>query len=94
MKKVRVLLYNQIGHYPVEAMEDGLDPESLVEQLEYLRVQGFNIVGLDEALAYMDETGGEPVDAAIWFLKEREDIWTQFVPSDIADKVKQAAAGM
>jgi peptidoglycan/xylan/chitin deacetylase (PgdA/CDA1 family) len=54
MKKVRILLYNQIGHYPVQAMEDGLDPESLVEQLEYLREQGFHIVGLDKALAYME----------------------------------------
>ena len=34
-------------------MGDGLDPESLDEQLEYLREQGFNIVGLEKALAYM-----------------------------------------
>ena len=37
----------------MEAMGDGLDPESLDEQLEYLREQGFNIVGLEKALAYM-----------------------------------------
>lgn len=49
---------------------------------------------LDEVLAYMNDTGGEPIDAAIWFLKNREEIWTQFVPSDVADKVKTAVAGM
>jgi glycine betaine/proline transport system substrate-binding protein len=49
---------------------------------------------LDEVLAYMNETGGEPADAAVWFLKNRESIWTQWVPDDIAEKVKDAVADM
>lgn len=49
---------------------------------------------LDEVLAYMNETGGEPVDAAIWFLQNREDIWTKFVTSDAAEKIKTAVDGM
>jgi glycine betaine/proline transport system substrate-binding protein len=49
---------------------------------------------LDEVLAYMNETGGEPIDAAIWFLKNRENIWTGFVTSEAADKVKEAVADM
>ena len=49
---------------------------------------------LDEVLAYMNETGGEPVDAAIWFLKNRESIWTKFVTSEAADKIKTAVADM
>jgi len=49
---------------------------------------------LGEALAYMDETGGEPIDAAIWHLKNREAVWTKFVPADIAQKVKDAVAKM
>ena len=49
---------------------------------------------IDEVLAYMADTGGEPVDAAVWFLKNREAIWTGFVPDDIASKVKVAVAGM
>ena len=53
-----------------------------------------NTATLGEALAYMDESGGEPKDAAIWFLKEREALWTAFVPADIAEKVKAAVAGM
>jgi len=49
---------------------------------------------MGEALSYMDETGGEPIDAAKWFLKERENIWTQYVPSNVAKKVKNALAAM
>ena len=54
MKRMRILLYNQVDHYPLEAMEDGLHPESLVEQLEYLTKQDFHIVSLDQALSYIE----------------------------------------
>ncbi len=53
-----------------------------------------NTATLDEVLAYMSESGGEPEDAAIWFLKNRENIWTKFVTSDAAQKVKDAVADM
>jgi glycine betaine/proline transport system substrate-binding protein len=53
-----------------------------------------NTKTLGEGLAYMDDTGGEPADAAVWFLKEKEAIWTEFVPSDVAQKIKDAVAGM
>lgn len=49
---------------------------------------------LEEVLAYMNATGGEPVDAAIWFLKNREEKWTPFVPADVAEKVRTAVADM
>jgi len=42
----------------------------------------------------MDETGGEPIDVAVWFLQEREELWTPFVPIDVAKKVKEAVAQM
>ena len=51
-----------------------------------------NTATLGEALAYMDATGGTPYDAAVWFLKNRENVWTAFVPSDVADKIKDAVA--
>jgi len=40
----------------------------------------------------MKDTGGEPFDAALNFIETREDIWTTFVPADIASKVREAAA--
>ena len=47
-----------------------------------------------DADKYVSDTGGEYIDAAILFLKNSEDIWTQFVPADVAEKVKAAVAGM
>lgn len=49
---------------------------------------------LDMVLAYMNESGGEPKDAAIWFLQEHEEIWTKFVTDKAADKIKEAVADM
>jgi glycine betaine/proline transport system substrate-binding protein len=53
-----------------------------------------NTATLDEVLAYMYDTGGEPIDAAVWFLKNKESIWTNFVTSEAAEKVKDAIADM
>jgi len=44
----------------------------------------------NEFLAYMRETKGKPQDGAIWFLKNKENVWTKWVPADVAKKVKKA----
>lgn len=44
----------------------------------------------EQALNYMGETESEPMETAQWWMKENEDIWTAWVPSDIAEKVKAA----
>jgi glycine betaine/proline transport system substrate-binding protein len=44
----------------------------------------------NQFLAYMQESGGTTEDAAIWFLQNYESVWTQWVPSDVASKVKDA----
>ena len=41
-------------------------------------------------LAYMQDTKGSTEDAAAWFLKNRESLWTPWVPADVAKKVKAA----
>ena len=69
-------------------------PDRAPEVTEMFTKWTMSTATLDEALAYMDETGGEPVDAAIWFLKNREELWTKFVPADVAQKVKEAVAAM
>ena len=38
-------------------------------------------------LAYMQDTGGKPVDGAMWFLKEYDHLWTTWVPADVVAKV-------
>ncbi len=45
------------------------------------------------ALAYMQENEVEADAAARWFLENYESLWTSWVPSDVADSVKQALQG-
>ena len=67
-------------------------PDKAPELVEMFGKWKMDTKTLGQALAYMQDTGGEPFDAAIWFIKEREDIWTTFVPADVAQKVKDAVA--
>lgn len=41
-------------------------------------------------LAFMQSTKGTTTDAAIWFLKHNGNVWTKWVPADVASKVKKA----
>jgi glycine betaine/proline transport system substrate-binding protein len=41
-------------------------------------------------LAYMRDTKGKPMDGAMWFLKNYESLWTQWVSSETVAKVKAA----
>jgi len=43
-----------------------------------------------EALAYMRENETDERAAAEWFLKNREEVWSQWVPEDVAQKVKNS----
>ncbi len=42
---------------------------------------------INEALAYMQENEVEADETAIWFIKEKQDIWTAWVDEDIAKKI-------
>ena len=44
----------------------------------------------NEALAYMMENEIDEREAAVWFLKNKEDVWTPWVPEEIALKVKES----
>lgn len=43
-----------------------------------------------EALVYIQEEDASTYDAAVHFLKKYEDLWTEWVPDDVAEKVKDA----
>jgi len=43
---------------------------------------------INDLLAWADKTSADPEDAAARFLKNHEDVWTSWVPSDVASKVK------
>ena len=53
MKEIPVLLYQNIGHYPAEAMEDGLQPEPFKRQMSFLSENGYNVVSLSRALDHL-----------------------------------------
>ena len=42
----------------------------------------------ESALDYMEENDVEPDEAANWWMKEHEDVWTKWVPEEVAEKVK------
>lgn len=44
----------------------------------------------EEALNYMEETDASEEEAAIWWMKEFEDVWTEWIDEDTAEKVKDA----
>jgi len=45
---------------------------------------------MNKVLAYLEETQEEPDAAAQWFLRNAADVWTQWVPADVAARVKAA----
>lgn len=63
-------------------------PETAPEVVEFLKNYKTSSKVTSEALAYMMENNVETKDAAMWFLKEYEDMWIKWVPAEVADKVK------
>ena len=45
---------------------------------------------VSEMLAYMQENGEKPEDAALYFLKEKPGVWKAWVPEKVAERVEAA----
>jgi glycine betaine/proline transport system substrate-binding protein len=45
---------------------------------------------VSEMLAYMQENEEKPEDAALYFLKEKPDVWKAWVPEKVAERVEAA----
>ncbi len=65
-------------------------PARAPEVVEFLKNYHTTSAMASSALAYMMESECDTRDAAVWFLKTREDVWTKWVPEEIAEKVKEA----
>ena len=65
-------------------------PEQAPEVIEMLKKYETTLEINNKFLAYMKDNKAETDDAAQWFLKEYESLWTQWVPADVAAKVKAA----
>ncbi|MGI6225507.1 MAG: ABC transporter substrate-binding protein [Peptococcales bacterium] len=57
--------------------------------VEFLKNYQTSSALTSEALAYMQENGTDAKETAQWFIKNYEDLWTKWVPQEIADKVKR-----
>lgn len=65
-------------------------PERAPDVVEFLKKYETTTDMCNKVLAYMKDHKANTQDAAIWFLKNYETVWTQWVPADVATKVKAA----
>ncbi len=65
-------------------------PDQAPEVVEFLSNYETSSALTEEALTYMNENDASADEAAEWWMKENEDVWTEWVPEDIAEKVKEA----
>lgn len=65
-------------------------PDQAPEVTEFLEKYETSSELTEEALNYMEENDADPDEAAIWWMKEHEDIWTSWVSEEVAEKVKKA----
>ena len=65
-------------------------PERAPEVAEFLSRYKTNSALISEVLSYMTENDTDAQQAAIYFLKEYENIWSDWVSEDVAEKVKAA----
>lgn len=65
-------------------------PERAPEVVEMLKAYHTTVADNNEFLAKMDIEGWNSQQAAEWFLKNKEDVWTEWVSKEVADKVKAA----
>jgi len=56
MREIPVLLYQNVGDYPAEMMEDGISPHPFARQMQYLSTMGYQIVTLDDAVDHLAGT--------------------------------------
>ena len=64
--------------------------KSAPEVVEFLKKYETSAAIHNKALAYMEDNKAKVDDAALWFLKEYESLWSAWVPADVKKKVKEA----
>jgi glycine betaine/proline transport system substrate-binding protein len=65
-------------------------PKEAPEVVEFLKKYETTLDINNKFLAYMQDNKASTEEAAQWFLKNYEDLWTQWVSADVAAKVKTA----
>lgn len=79
--------------YPVVAVEVAVSKpfaDKAPKITAFLSHYHTNNAMVSKALTYMQEHNASAKDAALHFLKTRKDVWTKWVPADVAKRVESA----
>jgi glycine betaine/proline transport system substrate-binding protein len=79
--------------YPESTVTVGVNTEfmkSAPKLIEFLTHYETSNAMVSEMLAYMQENEEKPEDAALYFLKEKPDVWKAWVPEKAAERVEAA----
>lgn len=60
------------------------------ELVEFIAAYKTDLEHNNAILAFMQEREAEPEEAALWFLRTFESVWTEWVPADVAARVRAA----
>lgn len=61
------------------------------EAAEYIAKRSWTQAEVGKVMLWMTENQANGADGAKWFINNMADVWTKWVPADVADKVKAAA---
>ena len=61
--------------------------------VDFLRLWEMDTATHAEAAKFLAQVGNDVEDMALWYLQNKESLWTEWVPEDVAERVKQALAG-
>ena len=64
--------------------------EAMPEVVDFLSNYGASVAVNNEFLNILDTEADDAEEAAIWFLQNREDVWTDWVSDEVADNVRAA----
>jgi glycine betaine/proline transport system substrate-binding protein len=87
----------QVTMYPVSPIKTVVVEDFAARApgaFDYLNSRSFTNKQMGALLAWMADNQAEPEFGMEFFLTERDDIWTNWVPSDVADKVRSALANL
>lgn len=65
-------------------------PEKAPEVVEILKKYSTSVDDNNEFLAKMNDEEWSTEETALWFMKNKQDIWTKWVSADVAEKIKTA----
>ena len=75
---------------PVHISTNAEFAEQAPDVVEFLENVDLTMDDISEVLAYMHDNEAEAEAGAQWFLEERENIWTEWVPEEVADRVRDS----